>query len=69
MYEIAMGRYPFETPTPPVERYGDDRVRPFEPPGVSPVVVDLVRRMLRWDPAERPDLLEVINVLFSPDLM
>jgi serine/threonine protein kinase len=69
MYEIATGRYPFITPTPPVERYGDDALRPFESPGVSPAVVDLVRRMLRWDPAERPDLVEVINVLFSPDLM
>jgi serine/threonine protein kinase len=61
--------FKLDTPTPPVERYGEESVRPFEPPGVSPGVVDLVRRMLRWDPAERPDLVEVINVLFSPDLM
>jgi hypothetical protein len=50
-------------------RYDDAAIVPFNPPGVSPTVVDLVRRMLRWDPAARPDLVEVINVLFSPEHM
>jgi hypothetical protein len=69
MYELATGRYPFASPTAPEARYDDRTILPFDPPGVSPAVVDLVLRMLRWDPAARPDLVEVINVLFSPEHM